>query len=245
VTLAPLRRLAHLRGWDAAVALSAALLAVVGLTLAIGWIASAKDERVGYVAPSSVTRVELTVGTGDVTVQGGNGLAVQVRRDDSSAFGRRPTERRQQAGGVLRVQSSCPRVVVGGCSASYHVTVPGDVAVDVRTGSGRVRYLGFHGSARIQTGSGDVTVDAFCGFGLSVASRSGRVKTIAACAPKTLALASEKGDVTAVVPPGRYRIRAASGTGRRRVSGVQPSASARFGIDVRSRSGSVTVAGGL
>jgi hypothetical protein len=245
VKLAPLRRLAHLRGWDAAVALSAALLALVALAFVIGWIASSEDEQVGYAASVSVTRVELAVGAGDVTVQGGNGLGVQVRRNDSSAFGRRPTERRQQVGGVLRVQSSCPRVVVGGCSAAYHVSVPGDVAVDVRTGTGRVRYLGFHGSARIQTGSGDVTVDAFCGFGLSVTSHSGRVKTIAACAPKALALASETGDVTAVVPPGRYRIRAASGTGRRRVSGVQPSTSARFGIDLHSRSGSVTVAGGL
>jgi hypothetical protein len=245
VRLAPLRRLAHLRGWDAAVALSAALLGVVALAFVIGWIASSENERVAYAAPASVTRVELDVGAGDVTVTGGNGSGVQIRRDDSSAFGRRPTERRQQTGGVLRVQSKCPRVVVGGCSAAYHVSVPGDVEIDVRTGSGRVRYLGFHGSARIQTGSGDVAVDAFCGFGLSVRSRSGSVKTIAACAPKALALASETGDVTAVVPPGRYRIRATSDTGRRRVSGVQPNATARFGIDARSHSGAVTVSGGL
>jgi hypothetical protein len=245
VARVPLRRLAGLRGWDAAVALSVAVLAVVGLSFGLGWIFSSRSESTAFSASAEVTRVVLRVGSGDVVVDGGTGLDVRVRRTDSSAFGRRPIERRTVRGGTLTVDSRCPRVVVGGCSAGYHVSAPGDISVDVTTGSGRVLYRGFHGSARIRTGSGDVNVDAFCGFGLSVASRSGEVSTIAACAPKALALASETGDVTAVVPPGRYRVRASSVTGRRRVSGLQPSARARFGIDARSTSGNVRVAGGL
>jgi hypothetical protein len=49
----------------------------------------------------------------------------------------------------------------------------------------------------------------------------------------------------ALVPPGRYRIGASSGSGHERVSGLKGDPAAPFTIDAHSGSGSVTVEGGL
>jgi hypothetical protein len=240
------RGLLRLRGWDAVVAASIALLALVGAGFAVGWLVSYRSGERVYDAPARVARVELRVESGSVTVVGGNATPqVRVRREEASAFGRAPAEHRSLTGRALRLTSSCPRVVVGDCSASYRLTVPDDVDVDVTTGSGRVRLAGFHGSATIHTDSGDVKVAAFCGFRLAAATGSGRIQAVAACAPKSLELSSVSGDADAVVPPGRYRVTASSNTGRRRVAGLLSSRAARFRIDVRSRSGDVTVEGGL
>ncbi|MGI8623914.1 MAG: DUF4097 family beta strand repeat-containing protein [Solirubrobacteraceae bacterium] len=242
-----LRRLGALRGWPAAVAVSSLLLAAAGIALALDWVLTSSRRGVAYAVGGHVRSVELRIASGSVAIRGGRpgDTRVRVGRLERYAFGRRPRERRSLAAGVLRVAERCPPVVVGHCSAAYAVTVPENVAVSVRTGEADVRLLGFHGSARIATGAGDVTVDAFCGFHLAAATASGRIRAIAACAPKSLALRTVSGDATAVVPPGRYRVRAQSATGGRRVSGVLASAAAPFRIDVRSRRGTVTVRGGL
>jgi hypothetical protein len=239
------RRLTRLRGWDAAVALSAATLALVGLALALDWLFTYRGDAATFSTPAPLRRVELDVGAGNVVVQGGAPGDVRVRRTERASFGRAPRERRSLTAGVLRVASSCPRIVVGSCGAEYRLTVPDDVTVSVRTRRGSVRLDGFHGSAQVQTGSGEVIATAFCGFRLSVLSVSGDIHAIAACAPKSLDLRSGQGDVTALVPPGRYRVEATSGAGRRRVAGVLPSPAARFLITARSASGAVTVEGGL
>lgn len=227
-------------------AASVAVLAVVGAALVVGWLVSYRSDERTYDAPTSVARVELRVQSGSVAVVGASATPhVRVRRSETYAFGRAPAEHTSLTGGVLRLVSRCPRVVVGACAASYRLTVPDDVDVSVTTGRGTVRLAAFHGSAQIRTGSGEVKVDAFCGFRLAAATRSGRIDAVAACAPKDLSLSSVSGDATAVVPPGRYRVAADSSTGRRRVGGLLESQGARFGIDVRSNSGDVTVKGGL
>lgn len=240
------RGLLRLRGWDAVVAASVAVLGLVGAAIAVGWLVSYRSDDRVFDAPAGVARVELRVQSGSVTVVGGNATSqVRLRRLETSAFGHTPTERRSLTGGVLRLASGCPRVIAGDCAASYRLTVPDNVDVNVTTESGSVRFAGFHGSARIHTKSGDVKVSAFCGFRLAAATGSGRIQAIAACAPKSLELSSVSGDANAVVPPGRYRVTASSNTGRRRVAGLLSRPAARFSIDVRSRSGDVTVGGGL
>lgn len=240
-----LRRVAALRGWSAAVAASAAILALAGLALAVDWLATHRSDAATYTAPAPVTRVVLEIASGGVVVRGGNPDRLRVRRVERSSFGRRPRERRSLAGGVLRISSRCPKIVLGGCAADYVVTVPDGVDLSVRTVGGTVRLAGFHGSAQVRTRSGDVEAEAFCGFGLEASSVSGGIRAIAACAPKRLDLRSVRGDVAAVVPTGRYRIAATTDTGRRRVRRVLPTPGARFGIDAHSSSGDVTVEGGL
>jgi hypothetical protein len=224
---------------------SVAILAAAGIALAVGWADTQHTRTALYQPPGEVSRIELDLASGSVDVVGSRGSAVQVQRIDRFAFGHPARERRALAGGVLRVSSRCPRILVGSCSSSYRLTVPDDVAVVVRTTAGHIRLDGFRGSARIQSASGEVRVDAFCGFDLSAASGSGDVTVVSACAPETLDLRTTSGNATAVVPPGRYRVTASSASGERRVRGVIPSDQTPLSIAVRSTSGDVTVAGGL
>jgi hypothetical protein len=233
------------RGWKAAVAASAAAIALVALAIGIGWIASIRSAITTYSVSTPLTRVDLRLSSGHAVIVGSSSSTLQVRRTDHFAFGHSARERRSLAGGVLRITSRCPKIVVGSCSASYELAVPETVAVDVQTTDGGVRVTGFRGSASVQTHSGTVDVEAYCGFDLSATSGSGNVHVAAACAPQRLDLRTGSGDATALVPPGRYRISAASGTGAERVTGVVRDPRAPFTIDVHSGSGSVIVEGGL
>jgi len=187
--------------------------------------------------------VTLELSSGDVVVVPSGSTAVEVRRADSYAFGHPAREHRSFRDGTLTVSSSCPRILVGSCSASYEVAAPETATVDVRTTSGTVRLDGFRGSANVRTGSGSVVAAAYCGFGLSAVSGSGDLHVAAACAPQHLQLQTGSGDVVALVPPGRYRIDASGG--HRRVTGVTSDPNAPFTLDAHSGSGGVTIGGGL
>jgi hypothetical protein len=222
-----------------------AVLLLAGGTLAGGWLASARTRTAVYRPPGPVSRIELAVASGDVDVVGVRGPAVRVERTDRYAFGHAATERRSFVRGVLRLTSACPRILVGSCSASYRVTVPDAVTVAVRTGAGRIHFEDFRGPAEIRSGSGPVSVDAFCGFGLTAQSGSGDVRVVSACTPERLDLQTGSGSATAIVPPGTYRVAAHTLSGRVHVHGVSASGTAAFSISVQSRSGDVTVGGGL
>lgn len=229
----------------AAVAASAAILVLIGAALGIGWLASTTTRTIRYAVPAAAARVVLDVASGDVDVVGGVGPTVEVERVDRFAFGRSARERRSLRGGTLRIDSRCPRILVGSCSASYRVSVPEAVSVSVRTRAGDVRLVGFRGSAQLRTASGAIAVDAFCGFDLAAASGSGSVRVTTACAPRTLDLDTDSGRIAALVPPGRYRTRVRSASGARRVTGIVSSPRAPFTIDVHSRTGDVSIEGGI
>ncbi len=235
----------ELRGWGAAVAVSSAVLVIVAITLAAGWIASSTTRSASYSISAPVSTVALDIDAGSVEIVGGTSTAVDVRRTDSYAFGRAPAESRSLKAGVLTLSSRCPHIIVGSCSAAYRVATPEDVAVTVHTGEGDIHLAGFGGGATLTSGEGNITVDAFCGFGLSAASRSGGIRVTTACAPRRLELSSDSGGVTALVPPGRYDVFASSRSGHRHVGGIVSSTSAPFTITVRSNSGDIAVDGGL
>lgn len=231
------------RGWNAAVAASAAIFVAVGLAVGISWLVSHHNETSKFYLPGPVRQITLQLSSGDVVVVPSGSTAVEVRRSDNYAFGHRAREHRSYRDGSLTITSGCPRIVVGSCSASYEVAAPETATVDVQTTSGKVRLDGFRGSANVRTGSGSVVAAAYCGFGLSAVSGSGDLHVAAACAPQHLQLHTGSGDVVALVPPGRYRIQASGG--HRRVSGVTSDPSAPFTLDAHSGSGGVTIGGGL
>jgi DUF4097 and DUF4098 domain-containing protein YvlB len=135
--------------------------------------------------------------------------------------------------------------VLGSCSASYEVAVPQGVTVDVHTDAGGIRMNGVSGDASVRTRSGDVDVEAYCGFHLSAESESGNLTVVTACPPQSLRLQTGSGDAAALVPPGRYRIAAVSGGRRQQVTGVNDDPTSTFTITVESGSGAVSVEGGL
>jgi hypothetical protein len=239
------RGVSALRGWNAAVLASAAIVVLVALATGIGWLVSLHSGTANYSVSAPLARVDLQLHSGQAVIVGSSSSTIQVRRTDHYSFGHSARERRFVAGGVLHISSRCPRILLGSCSASYELAVPETVAVNVNTTDGRVRLTGFRGSAVIKTGSGNVDVEAYCGFDVAARSGSGDVHVAAACAPQRLDVRSGSGDAVALVPPGRYRISALSGVGRERVTGLLRDARAPFTIDAHSGSGSVAVEGGL
>jgi hypothetical protein len=235
----------RLSGWNAAVAGSTAIVVALALALGIGWLASLQSHTVTYSVRGPLTKVNLTVASGDAVIVGSSSSTLQVKRTDDYAFGRSAREHRSLVRGVLSIVSGCPKIVVGSCSQSYELEVPQAVAVQVRTGDGDVRMTGFSGDASISTHAGNVDVEAYCGFRLAARSGLGSLHAATACAPQHLDLATGGGNAVALVPPGRYRVGATSGIGHEQVTGVTRDERAPFTIDVHSGSGSVQVEGGL
>jgi hypothetical protein len=232
------------RGWQAAVAVSAAVVILAMLLVGVGWLATLHAPVSGY-SLSAPTRVELTLSSGQAVIMGTQSSTLQVRRTDHYAFGHMAREQRSLAGGVLRISSRCPKIVIGTCSSSYELAVPETVSVSVHTTNGGVRLTGFRGTAQVQTQAGNVDVEAYCGFGLSARTGSGDVRIAAACSPEHLQVVTGSGNIVAQVPRGRYRIAASSGAGAPHVGGLISDASAPFTLDTHSGSGRVTIGGGL
>lgn len=230
--------------WNLAVAASALIVLLVALALGVGWVASLHSRDTTYSFGIPLREVDVRLASGNATIVGTGASTVRVRRTDGYAFGHSARERRTLSNGTLQLTSSCPRILVGSCSASYEIAVPETVKVDVRTTGGDIRLSGFRGSADVRTRSGHVDVEAYCGFDLSAISGSGNIRVAAACAPQHLRLQTASGDAAAQVPPGRYRI-TTSTAGTERVAGVIRDENAPFTIDVHSASGNVSVEGGL
>ena len=222
---------------------SACVVAGSALTVVIWWLVTSETSVASYAVRGSVDGITLDLGAADVEIAGGGDRpAVEVRRTDEFAFGRRAESRRSAAGGELTISSRCPRsAVLHVCSSRYRVTVPDNVRVTVRTTSGDVRFSGYRGSASIDTGSGDVAVSGFCGFALRARAQSGDVAAGASCALERLELRSGTGDVRAVVPAGRYQVDAETDDGDRTVRGVTVAEDAPFQIQALSSSGDVAV----
>ncbi len=223
--------------------LCACLVAGSALTLVVWWLVTAETSVASYAVRGSVDGITLDLGAADVEIAGGGDRpAVEVRRTDEFAFGRRAESRRSASGGELTISSRCPRsAMLHVCSSRYRVTVPDNVRVTVRTTSGDVRFNGYRGSASVDTSSGDVAVSGFCGFALRARSQSGGVAAGASCALERLELRSRTGDVRAVVPAGRYQVDAETDDGDRSVRGVTVAEDAPFQIQVLSSSGDVAV----
>ena len=230
--------------WNLAVAASAVIVVAIALAIGIGWAASLHSKHTTYSFGIPLREVDLRLSSGSATIVGTGASTIRVRRTDDYAFGHAARERRALSNGTLRLDSSCARILLGSCSASYEIAVPETVKVNVQTTGGDVRLSGFRGSATVRTRSGHVTVEAYCGFDLSATSGSGDVRVAAACAPQHLSLKTGSGNATAQVPPGRYRVTTSAG-GTERVAGVIRDENAPFTIDMHSASGNVAVEGGL
>ncbi|MGH2892357.1 MAG: DUF4097 family beta strand repeat-containing protein [Solirubrobacteraceae bacterium] len=229
--------------WGLSLIGSAALLVAAAVVLGVLWLSSAKTTTVSARVPGSLMGVEVRVQSGDVTIVGGSHSGVAITRSGHSVFGHGPVERRSISSGIVRITSRCPRLVIGSCTASYRIDVPNDVPISVRTEQGDVRLDSYHGSADIATDGGAINVEGYCGFVLGAASASGDVNVSSACSPERLTLRSGTGDVSATVPPGNYRIQAASSSGRTTVTGLVDDDGAPWAIQALSNTGRVTVGG--
>jgi hypothetical protein len=235
------RRSAHAHSaWTLLVTASACIVGAVTLATAVWWALSSERRVSSYSVRGSLAGITLDLGGSDAEIVGGREEpVVAVRRTDRFAFHQEAEVERDIADGTLRIRSRCPDSVLRTCSASYRLTVPNNVPVTVRTGTGDVRLSGFRGSAQIDTSKGDITASAYCGFLLRARADSGDVSATASCATERLELRSRTGTVRAVVPPGRYQIDADSTNGSSQIQGLTPADDAPFQIQALSTSGDV------
>src|SRR4029079_4899080 len=76
--------------WWWLVAASTLLLLVIAVVLAVWWATSRTTQIVTYSVRGTPTAVELDLGSSPVQITGGATDAVEVRRTEELAFGRRP-----------------------------------------------------------------------------------------------------------------------------------------------------------
>jgi len=233
----------RLSPWARLVAASVFVLVAAAGSLAGLWGATAGAESTSFIAAAEVLRVEIDVGRGHVELLGGGLDEVRVRRTDHFAYDQAPDELRTLENGVLRITSTCANLLIGSCSADYHVTVSDNVPVVVRALHGSIRLASYRGSAQLDTTEGNISVTSFCGFVLQATTKTGNVDVGAACSPDRLELRSDTGDVTAAVPSGSYRVDAATSHGSANIRGVTPVDDAAWSIQALSNTGKVTVVG--
>jgi hypothetical protein len=224
------------------------IVAACGIALAAGaalmtglWVATSGTRTTSYSFAGPLLGIEIDVGRGDVRILGGGRSNVHVRRTERFAYDQAPRERLALEDGVLKIGSECAALVIGTCSADYAIAIPDNVRVTIRTASGDVRLAGYRGSAQVTASRGGIVVDGFCGFVLQATTGRGDIDVATACAPERLELRSDEGDVTAVVPAGRYEVDADTNEGRVAVRGVIPAEDAPWTIQALSGRGDVTV----
>ena len=234
----------RLTPWSLVLVGSSLTLLIAGAVLGALWLSSTETRTVSWHLPASLGGIELHVQSGDVAIVGGSQTGVSISSSNRFVFGHGPRERRSVRAGILRVSSDCPQMVVGSCSASYRVDVPNNVPISIRTEHGDIRLDGYQGSADIATDSGAINVEGYCGFVLGAASASGAISVSTACSPERLTLRSGSGDVSATVPPGNYRIQAASAAGATTVRGLVDDGGAPWTIQALSNTGKVGLSAG-
>lgn len=226
--------------WWWLVAACALVLVLVAATLAIWWATTRETRTTTYRVLGELAGIRLDLGDADLEIDGG-GAAVEVVRTDRFAYGAPANETRTVAGGTLSIVSRCPRQVLGSCSASYRLTVPDNVPIEIETSRGAVSLSGLRATVQASTRSGPISATGFCGFTLRASSDTGDVSAVSECSPDRLELRSRSGDVHAVVPAARYQIDAQSESGTSRVRGLTDTEDAPFQVQAMSTSGNVTV----
>jgi hypothetical protein len=227
--------------WPWLVAISAVVLVVAGAAMASLRYASERTRTTSYALSAVLLRVEIDVDRGTVQVVGGGGGTIEVQRTQRYTFGHPPKDLHSEREGVLRIVARCPQSVLGACSSDYRVTVPDGLPIRVNVGSGQVHVASFRGVADLEAGTGDINADAFCGSSLTGTTGTGDIRIAASCSPMNISLVAGHGNITAVVPPGRYHVDAHTQNGTTSVRGVIQDVSSPFAINAASANGDVTV----
>lgn len=137
------------------------------------WLAhqTATEEHT-YLHPA--TRIELNVGSGDLSLAPGAAGQVSVRRHLGRSIARpRPAE--TWDGATLRVQGDCSITLGADCSLDYQLRVPAGVTVVAHTSSGALQVRDLTGDLDLSVSSGEVEVTGTRGR-LALRSSSGGVQ---------------------------------------------------------------------
>ena len=192
--------------------------------------------------------LEVSTGSGDVTVQAGSGSTIVVKgsvrvRTGSNVPSNAAELARQlaanppivQAGDVVTVGKITDEATRRAVSVSYQITVPAATAVQANSGSGSVSVSGVRGAVEANSGSGNVTANSI-GGDVDLRSGSGDIALQGGSKAATLSTGSGSIGVNGK-PTGDWRVTAASGD----VTIALP-AEQGFTLDASTSSGSFDIA---
>lgn len=216
-----------------------------------------KTEQQGETYQREVTRVEVDIDSGDVTVTKGDSGQVEV--DRRLRWQRtKPTVREEWSGTTLRISAVCPDDK--GCTVNYTVRVPesvtvrastdsGDLSVsdinrdlDLSNKSGDITVENARGKVRLQGESGQITGRQLHSTDVRAQLTSGDIALRFAAAPDLAEADTRSGDIRITVPraEGGYRVRANVTDGRREVDVDVNSGSSRT-INAQIESGNLGI----
>lgn len=193
-------------------------------------------EELDVAAP--VTAVAVDVDAGDVRVELGDGEGIHVHRVTRGGVERVGADA-QVLGDTLRLTGEC--ALLAPCTVDLVITVPAGVDVDVRAGSGRVELYDVDGDARVQVGEGSLVAHGL-GGGLQAQVGWGDVSASFLAAPADVVIGAGGGDVTLLLPDGRYALDLDGAAGKR-ISGLEHAAGGAR-VNVRAQAGQVYVGRG-
>lgn len=213
-----------------ALAIGGVALIGAGVAIGLGWWWPSSAEQDSLVE-SRIDTVRLDVDSGDVDIRVGD-VATTTVHQEFRYHGARPDNAFQVNGTELvlnRCEPDCsvdyevvvPRgTAVTGEAQSGDITIEGMAATDVTVRSGDVRVLDGAGSVKVQTRSGDITVNL--------------------ATPQSVQADANSGDVNVVVPQDRYRVQVQTSSGEQQIDIPTDPAGTRT-LDLRADSGDVTL----
>ena len=195
---------------------------------------------------SGVVNLDLTTGSGDITIKAGgaNQVVVHGTIHSSNWFSNAETAVHQlesnppiqQNGNSIRIGYDLPEDVKRHISISYEITVPADAAVQAHSGSGGIGLEGVRGEVQAQTGSGDIRLRDLGGRA-HVQTGSGGIRAQDVAAPFYGHTGS--GDIQAELT-GSGDVDIQTGSGGVRLRGIRGGLRARTGSGDISADGNVT-----
>jgi hypothetical protein len=202
-----------------------------GIAFGLGWTWWSSSATTSRQVTWPIDTVLLDTQSGDVQIRTGDVQTTTIRQHFRYRGGQ-PGDAFRVSGGQL-VLSGCgndctvdfevvvPRgSAVSGHSTSGDVTIEGAAATDVTARSGDVRIVDGAGPVKVQSNSGSVSVRL--------------------AGPQNVQVDGHSGDVSAVVPPGHYRIVAETDSGDRKVD-LAADPDGPYQLDLRTHSGDVTI----
>lgn len=206
-----------------------------------------------------ITRIDLDVSAGNITLSPGKGKGKRVTVTRRLEWSRkRPGVTQTWTGTTLHITATCPDQ--GQCAVNYTITVPIAVAVQARTGAGNVtisrlasavtvtdnaghvRLAGVAGAVRVTSRAGDVTGVRLRSGSVSVRGTAGNISLRFTVVPGTVSAITQAGPVLLEVPAGQsgYRVAAHTQAGQRHVS-VALNSRSPHSLVARTNAGNVTV----
>ncbi len=195
---------------------------------------------------SGVVNLDLTTGSGDITIKAGGSNQVVVHgtihsnnwfsNAENAVHQVESNPPIQQNGNSIRIGYDLPEEVKRHISISYEVTVPADAAVQAHSGSGGIGLEGVRGEVQAQTGSGDIRLRDLGGR-VHVQTGSGGIRAQDVAAPFYGHTGS--GDIEAALT-GSGDVDVQSGSGGVRLRGIKGGLRARTGSGDISADGNVT-----